>query len=309
MAPMNTPALSIHPVRIRDLPRLTQMAYANMMGVDVEFTRFARHPLARLFHLPLYLLTAGQGYKAVIQGEIVGCAYLHMGKFSGTAFNVHVNAPYRRQGIGRALMLHVEQQVRRAGLRWIALQVDRDNHPAQQLYENLDYRPYHPTYLRSGPTLTLLPPRREQVALGALSHRHGRSLFQKYADMERNQGDAWAATVVKHDFGELPPPGGLFWRCLHGSEEIGCAWQSERGSSASVILLLKNTYWNQPMVTLGLLRLLQTQRGSHPRFLSVHFGSSSHYEAAAPSLQELGFEPTRRAQILMLKKVSIRDEQ
>ena len=77
MAGMDGPAFSIRPVRLWDLPTLTQMAYANMTGVDVEFTRFARHRLwRRLGHvfIPVYLLTSGRGYKAVVEGDIAGCA-------------------------------------------------------------------------------------------------------------------------------------------------------------------------------------------------------------------------------------------
>lgn len=301
---MDGSLFSIRPVRVWDLPRLTQMAYANMTGVDVEFTRFARRPLARLFGhilLPFYLLTAGQGYKAVADGEIAGCAYVHMQQLSGIAFNVNVNKAYRRQGIGRALMQHIEAQVRRASLRWIALQVDRGNEPAQRLYESLNYQAYHPDFLRSGREVTLLPPRQETVSLGALGMHEGRSLFRKYADLERREGDAWAATVIKHDFSDRPPPGGQFWRCFHERQEIGCAWQKQEQDKVMVVLLLERTYWNQPMITRGLLRLLQAQRGSHPVTLDVYFGSSSHHDAAAPALMALGFENRRQAQILMLK--------
>lgn len=297
---------SIRPVQIWDLPRLTRMAYANMTGVDVEFTRFARHRLARLLGhivLPFYLLTSGQGYKAVANGEIAGCAYVHMREFSGVAFNVNVNRPYRRQGIGRALMGHVEKRVRHLGRRWVALQVDRGNRPAERLYQSLGYQAYHPDYLRSGPDAILLPPRQEQVTLGALSLYEGRSLFQKYADLERQEGDAWAATVIKHDFADHPPPEGVFWRCLHERQEIGCAWQNQDREKVTVVLLLARRYWNQPMITRGLLRLLQAQRGSHPLTLDVHFGSSGHHGMAAPPLVELGFEERRQARILMLKEL------
>lgn len=295
---------SIRPVRLWDLPRLTRMAYANMTGVDVEFTRAARHPLARLVGhiiLPVYLLTAGEGYKAVANGEIVGCAYVHMRELSGVAFNVNVNRPYRRRGVGRALMRHIEERVQRSGLRWVALQVDRENRPAERLYESLDYRAYHPDYLRAERSITLLPPRLEMVTLGALSLHEGKSLFREYAALERREGDAWAATVINHDFADMPPSGGTFWRCLHGGEEIGCGWEKHSGDSVKVILLLKPAYWNQPMVTRGLLRLFQAQRGGQPASLEVHFGSSRHHNSAAPQLLELGFENRRQAQILMLK--------
>lgn len=304
---MDGRAFSIRPVRLWDLPTLTQMAYANMTGVDVEFTRFARRRLGRLLgHLviPFYLLTSGRGFKAVVEGEIAGCAYLHLRELSGTAFNVNVNRPYRRQGIGRALMHHLEEQVRATGRRWIALQVDRGNEPAERLYESLHYRAYHPCYLRSGTELVLPPPRLEYATLDPLPAREGRKRFRYFADLERREGDSWAESVLKHDFAEYPPSGGLFWRCLHGPEEIGCAWQSRGGRKMTVTLLLKPAYWEQPMITLGLLHLLQAQRGGRPMAFDVHFGSSSHHAAAAPTLLEMGFKSTRRPRILMLKELT-----
>ena len=72
----------------------------------------------------------------------------------------------------------------------------------------------------------------------------------------------------------------------------------------TVTLLLKPAYWEQPMVTLGLLHLLQVQRGSPPMAFDVHFGSSRHHATAAPTLLEMGFKPTRRARILMLKELT-----
>lgn len=306
MAGMDGRDFSIRPVRFRDLPTLTQMAFANMTGVDAEFTRFARHRLWRLLgqvFIPFYLLTSGRGYKAVVNGEIAGCAYLHLRELSGTAFNVNVNRPYRRQGIGRALMRHLEDQVRATGRGWIALQVDRGNEPAERLYESLHYRPYHSCYLHSKRELVLPPPRLEHASLDPLPPHEGRQRFHHFAELERREGDSWAARVLEHDFTEYPPSGGLFWRCLDGREEIGCAWQSRGERKMAVTLLLKPAYWQQPMITLGLLHLLQAQRGNQPLAFDVHFGSSSHHAAAAPTLLEMGFKTTRRARILMLKEL------
>jgi ribosomal protein S18 acetylase RimI-like enzyme len=63
-------------------------------------------------------------------------------------FNVNVNRPFRRQGVGRLLMDHLEQVTREQRRRWIALQVDETNLPARHLYDKLGYRPYHPDVLR-----------------------------------------------------------------------------------------------------------------------------------------------------------------
>jgi GNAT superfamily N-acetyltransferase len=215
---------------------------------------------------------------------------------SGTIFNVQVNRERRRQGVGRALMQHVEAQLHAQGVPWAALQVGADNTPARNLYLGLGYRPYHHFFLcrdrgtglwqQVAPSLSLLPvPRRE-----------GRRLYAHYAAVERNEGDAWAAAVVQADYDEGAPPGGRFWRCLLNEHEIGIAWLGGT-------LLLKPLFWRQGFVHIGLLRLLLDRWPGQYRQVNVQFGSSAHYGAALPILREIGFSPRERQHILMLKSL------
>ena len=55
-------------------------------------------------------------------------------------FLLYVVPEYRRQGIGTALMRHVEDWARKRGDRQISLQVFRSNQPALNLYNQLGYQ-------------------------------------------------------------------------------------------------------------------------------------------------------------------------
>jgi len=285
---------------------MTRMAYANMTGVDVEFTRFARNPLLRALGyvlLPLYLLTSGRGYKAVVGHETVGCAYLHLRRLSGLAFNVHVNRPYRRQGIGRALMEHLESVTRRRGLSWLGLQVDQGNRPAQELYRSLGYRPFNSRYVYHEQGPLSIPRAAPGIILETLTRGQGRRLYRRYARVEREAGDAWAAQVVEADFDEGPPSGGHAWRCLLNQQEVGCLWLNHGRQGPVATLLLQPHHWGQTMLTFGLMRQLLKQLDAAPSRLGLHFGSSGHYRAALPIFRELSFRSHSRPRILMLKEL------
>lgn len=303
---MERQELAIKPVRPWDLPLMTRMAYANMTGVDVEFTRFARNPLLRTLGyllLPLYLLTSGRGFKAVVDEAIVGCAYLHLRRLSGLAFNVHVNRPYRRRGIGRALMEHLEGVTRERGLSWMGLQVDEGNRPARELYHSLGYRAFHPCYFYHEQGPLAVPSAAPGIALEPLTRGGGRRLYRRYARLEREAGDAWAARVVEADFDEGPPSGGRFWRCLWKQQEVGCLWLENDRQGPSAALLLQPQHWGQTMLTFGLLRRLLNQVEGPSHRLSLYPGSSGHYRAALPIFRELNFRTRRRPRILMLKQL------
>ncbi|MGH2538722.1 MAG: GNAT family N-acetyltransferase, partial [Candidatus Promineifilaceae bacterium] len=141
----------VRPVRAADLLAISRMAFANMTGVDPQFTRLVSRPIRRwLSHLtlPFYFGLAGRGFKVVRAGRIIGCAYLYLRPNSGYVFNVSVNRPYRRQGVARGLMAHLEGLIQARGRGWAALQVDWDNSPARALYAGIGYRAYHPGLFR-----------------------------------------------------------------------------------------------------------------------------------------------------------------
>lgn len=54
--------------------------------------------------------------------------------------NLAVAPEYRRQGIGRALLRHLEEALHRDGIETLFLEVRASNEPARRLYEASDYR-------------------------------------------------------------------------------------------------------------------------------------------------------------------------
>lgn len=305
---MSNPQYVIRPVRPWDLLALTRMAYANMTGVDREFTRSTSGPLAHALGyviLPLYLLTSGIGYKAVVGGQIAGCAFLHMRRLSGFVFNVNVNESHRRKGIGRALMEHVEKEVRRTGRRWVGLHLDDGNAPAQRLYEVLGYRNYHHRFLRSRDLSVLRHAESATVHARPVPRHVGVSMWNRYADLERREGDTWAARAIREDFDEGPPSGGVFWSCHAGAEEMGCAWVGGKREWPTVYLLLRNAHWNRRLPAVSLLKILLRGRNDELQAIDLHTGSSGHHDALQSLLRDFGFMPRNRARILMLKELEI----
>jgi GNAT superfamily N-acetyltransferase len=298
--------LVIQPVAPTDLLLITRMAYANMAGVDEDFSRLASNRLSRwagYFMLPLYLSWAGQGYKALLDGRILGCAFLDLRERSGCVFNVNVNADYRRRGVATELMAHLEHVTRSKKRYWMALQVDKVNPPAWKLYERLGYRPYHPYFLRHRQVRGLvLPAPVAPVAVEPLG-RHGRKAFRQLLALERSTGDSWADRVVAEEYSLTSPSGGVYWRCHFGGEEMGCAWTVASGTKAVFFLLLRPPYWGH-IATLSLFELLRQRLAQLPKVLDLHFGSSKHYTAAATLFEPLGFQQQTQSRVLMLKSLT-----
>lgn len=304
---MSDPQFSIERVQPWDLFTLTRMAYANMTGVDREFTRTTSGPIGRAFGyivLPFYLLTSGRGYKATVGREIVGCAFLHIRRLSGFVYNVNVNEPFRRMGIGRALMEHLEREVRRFGRRWVGLHVDDGNDPAQRLYESLGYHTYHHRFLRTYVPLTLQVPE-PQARIQPLLRYEGVRLWKRYADLARREGDPWAARLIREDFDEGPPTGGAFYSCHLDAAEVGCAWVGGRSSWPIVHLLLRSEYWSQRTLALSSLHALLQGQTTGVEAIDLHLGSSEHINTIYPQLRGDGFVLCSRPRILMLKELEL----
>jgi GNAT superfamily N-acetyltransferase len=302
---MADPTPSVHPVRLLDLPTITRMVYDNMAGADQQFTQLASYPLARwagYLFFPIYLLLAGRGYKVTRGRHIAGCAYLHLRQLSGFVFNVSVNRPYRRQGIGRQLMAHLETVTQASGRPWRALQVDKDNPPAQNLYQQLGYRPYHPHFRRRRGYSHSAQPVAPGIAIEALNW-NGRRLFDQYTERERHAGDKWASRVVSLDYPTWSPTNGRYWRCLLNGQEIGCAWLGEPESNPVISLTLRPDRWGHA-TTPGLITLLAAKIHPPANTLDLYLGSSTHHAALAPLLQPFGFAQECQQRILMLKLIT-----
>lgn len=79
----------------------------------------------------------GEGHAPVDCGTIQG---LVASESSGAIQNIGVAPEYRRQGIGRALVLKCLAGFRSLGLKRVGLEVTGANYPAVQLYRSIGFR-------------------------------------------------------------------------------------------------------------------------------------------------------------------------
>jgi ribosomal protein S18 acetylase RimI-like enzyme len=99
------------------------------------------------FFLPqwLELQQLGSAYTAVaeLDGHPVGRCGVNFTKEPGVAWiwAAHVDPGYQSQGVGTALLQHLEELARERGFA-IALGVGKDNPDAERLYQRLGYRRY-----------------------------------------------------------------------------------------------------------------------------------------------------------------------
>jgi ribosomal protein S18 acetylase RimI-like enzyme len=309
ISPMESAITQVRPIGIADIWVITRMTFANMTGVDRYFTYVTRNPLSRWLYYPKLMLDlsfAGKGYKAVRGKAIVGCAYVHFYSSSAFVFNVMVNRPYRRQGVGTQLMALTERVAQKHQRAWMALYVDDGNLPARRMYERLGYRAYHPHYFvwegnrpihKAIPTgLTLQPLRRYQ----------GRQLFARYLDLERQSGDQWTAKVLD-DYTTWTTIDGDFYRCSLYGDEFGCASVAGNNKQLQIKLATDSNYWGH--ITLaGLIKLLAETKNMTGGRAEVYLMSSAHHQAALPGLVNLNFRQASQRRILMLKSLTDMDQ-
>jgi ribosomal protein S18 acetylase RimI-like enzyme len=302
---MSGQTVEIKPVKVTDLLTITRMAYANMTGVDPQFTELISNPLGRLLGylmFPFYFGTTGRGFKAVIDGRIAGCAYLHLNKHSGYVFNVNVNHPYRRQGVGKQLMNHLEMVTKSQDRSFLALQVEDENIPAKNLYLDLGYRPFHPHFLRQDFSFELHRVVESAVSLEPLNRNWGRLFFSRYQKIEQRNGDAWAYKAVEDYQENEIQSGGRYWRCLLQGEEAGAARQQKTKGGIQLTLALKPEFWGhvgQSGLVKQLVALLPQDRPRTDLFLS----SSSHHKAAVSIFKGMGFREMIQPRVLMVKEI------
>ena len=85
---------------------------------------------------------------AEIEGQVAGFACLRLVPFmSGDEpyaelSDLFVAAPYRRHGVGRALIEHIEQMARAGGAHEMVILTGFDNTVAQALYRAMGYEDY-----------------------------------------------------------------------------------------------------------------------------------------------------------------------
>lgn len=76
---------------------------------------------------------------ALAGGTVVGYVGSQTVLDEADVMNVAVDPAYRRQGVGKGLMLALMAVLRQAGVRTLALEVRASNEAAQALYKNLGF--------------------------------------------------------------------------------------------------------------------------------------------------------------------------
>jgi ribosomal protein S18 acetylase RimI-like enzyme/RimJ/RimL family protein N-acetyltransferase len=299
---MNSLAVRVRPIGWRDMLAVTRMTFDNMIGVDRYFTRMVRTVPGRwaaFATLPFYLRYSGRGFKVLVNGSIAACGFLHLRRLSGYLFNISVNRPYRRQGLGRRLVTHLEHVITENGQGWAALQVDRGNEPAEQLYRQLGYRGYHPHFLRREGQPLIGTAVTAGLTIEPMSQYPGKELFKHFQEVERLNGDSWAAAVVG-EYDSYSSRQGTFWRCRRDEREIGCAQVIDRNGHALIRLALDPEHWGN-LTTGGLAQELMAALPGDLAYVDLNLESSAHHRAAAQLLNDLGFHERQRSRTLMLK--------
>jgi N-acetylglutamate synthase-like GNAT family acetyltransferase len=280
------------------------MTHENMVGADRQFTQLISSRsgyLISFLALPIIFFFSGTGYKAVVDQSMVGCAYLSLRRQSGFAFNVGVRLPHRRLGLGYALMEHIERVAKNRRRRWMALQVDNGNHPAQSLYARLGYSPYHPNYYVGEANNLRRSREQDTVQIEHLSQYYGSRLFSQYIEIERSAGDGWASEIIPECIPQSPVSGS-YWRCLSGKNVIGCLRIDRKSDKLKLYLALNPDYWGDDKILELVVMALETAQES-PAQVEIHLGSSLHHDKAGLLLNGLGFDTRAQSRILMLKRL------
>ena len=125
-------SLVVRPCATRDVARVLAFwkTYAGPTAIEVQTTQAVRKRLQR--DRQLFLL-AWDG--PVLVGSIMG----GWDGWRGSIARIAVHRDYRRAGLARLLVKHVEKELRRLGAKRIGCVVFRNNTPARAFWENAGY--------------------------------------------------------------------------------------------------------------------------------------------------------------------------
>ena len=289
----------ISPVRLTDLWGVNVLLNANLASSGDAVSDWFYRTFS-LLAMPPMLLTAGKGYKAVVDGNLAGVVYVNKKRQSGYIFNLVTAARRRRQGVARALLRYVAAESRSARQQWLGLYVEAPNLGARQLYEAEGYRYYRPQGWRG----RLPEPGAPGVALQAVSPLRERLLFQQFRDLELAAGDSWAADVVGADYASTLLASGRLFRCHYRQAEAGVLWvrSNDPDRRLTAELYVDPAWWADKAWVAGLLGVLAEKWGTG-RLLDLFPGSGEHWQALAAPLGEAGFVPLERHRLLMLQQL------
>jgi len=301
--------IEIAPIRVWDLFTITRLTHENMLGADREYTRLVSRrswPWSHYLSLGVNLLFAETGFKAISEGALAGCAYINIRRRSGYVFNVSVLRSFRRQGIGSLMMEHLEEVAGRKGCRWMTLQVDDSNNNARKLYESLGYRAYHPQYFVGSARTESKNEGEGDVSVARLSPGQGQKLFSHYLEIERVEGDSWAASIA----GELVPDpkmAGSYYRCLVKQEEVGCVLSNRQRRSIKIKMALDPSQWTNA-IAMNVIGSVLEAMGEINTPAEFYLGSSKHHEMLAQLLSEHGFMERTRSRFYMIKRIEPQEQ-
>ena len=296
--------IQIVPVRLIDLVGVTRLTHENMIGADREFTRLVASPSGRwlsYIFLPINLLSSGTGFKATLQGRMIGCAYLAIRERCGYAYNVLVRGEYRRRGAGTLLMNRLEEMVLENDRHWISLQVDNSNKPAQALYEKLGYRAHHPRFFGGLTNYSNLMQIAGGVELERISPYHGSQLFAQHLELERQEGEMCPSTIINDLIPTSPKPG-EYYRCMVDGETVGCLQQVLRLNGIRLELVLSPEQWGD-WLSPNTLRMVIPDSLNVQHFVEINLGSSAHHRALRPRFSEIGLGERTASRFVMVKRI------
>lgn len=158
-------------------------------------------------------------------GSLCATAILTFTARAGFVGSVMVDEPYRRRGFARTLLARCAVEARRAGRRYLALDVLEGNAPARALYDSLGFRPLRAQayFVRpDGPSPPVAPA--DAAAVRPFDRRDARALLPV------------AAAALDLDVaGVLPATRGQFFVgdvVVRGLESTTAAWVVDRGAGA-----------------------------------------------------------------------------
>jgi len=154
------PEVQIRPAIAHDIPRLMAFDHsyttehvwqvqfhteAEVISLQLQRVRLPRHVRVG-YPRPLETLPDDWTQRATllvasIEESLVGYIGLVHAPMPATAWitDFAVDAPYRRQGIGKALLLAAQQWAAQQGYRRLALELQSKNHPAISLANRMGY--------------------------------------------------------------------------------------------------------------------------------------------------------------------------
>ncbi|MBN1246070.1 MAG: GNAT family N-acetyltransferase, partial [Anaerolineae bacterium] len=115
---------------------------------------------------------------AMAAGRPIGIALLSLREDEGWVSGVGVIPAWRRQGVGRAIMLKLQETAREEGLTRLRLEVLHENRAGRRLYQQIGFTHYRDLLVLRMPSKPALPPPYARLSLSpsrpqALLRHHG----------------------------------------------------------------------------------------------------------------------------------------